>query len=481
MRERFAARAKGLESPEFRRLSALSASRIRRHYRIRPAWNRPPLCQATKIRGDMINQAGNRFAKLPCRATIEVMAIFANVAALLSNSALRSSGPELAGHTLPRLHGPRPRGYVAVGGRWASASFLALTLLPGCASEPEDESAKVGIDAGKTGKTDKKKSADDDDSGDTNSPVDDGAKDKLPDDLDEPKGKNKDNGPSEGSTLDECDKIDLVFVIDDSRSMKTSQESLIADFPNFIKVLDAYRTKEGKPLDYRISVTTSSVSHTMHPLIGPAIEHKGDDGRFRAKNGVDQRECLEKDAKWIEHDDPKISERFSCVAEVGTEGLGIEMQMLALNLSVSARITDGDNKGFLRKDALLAAVILTDEDDCSVEDQDLEPGFNFTQCLDGVNLPEDVMKPERSIELLDKAKQNERARWALGVLVNENKCTPGPNGPQPGAPKKRLKGLTDAAGDNAVYVPICEGKFAESLNKVLDTFTEACQEFPPPK
>lgn len=59
-----------------------------------------------------------------------------------------------------------------------------------------------------------------------------------------------------------CDKMDLVFVIDDSGSMKQEQDNLRANFPMFVEVLDAYITRSGKPLDYRVAVTTTGVDVT---------------------------------------------------------------------------------------------------------------------------------------------------------------------------------------------------------------------------
>lgn len=305
----------------------------------------------------------------------------------------------------------------------------------------------------------------------------------LPDDpssLPDPggAGKGKGQGPEEGAPEEQCDKIDFVFVIDDSRSMTMDQLGLIGNFPKFIEVLNAYRNKDGDPLDYRIAVTSSSISYE---ITAEGESFTGDDGLFRTTNkSKDGRSCWSEDRRWIERGDKDLQERFSCAAEVGKDGLGHEMQMLALSMSLEDRVKSGDHEGFLRDDALLAAVVLTDEDDCSKEDQTIE---NMGVCSDGANsFPSTLMKQKELVARLDAVKDNTRARWALGVL-SKYICLPDLNGgwiPVEG-PKQRLKGLVSEAGENAVYVQICDDDYAKHLNTILDTFTEACENFPPPK
>src|SRR5262245_34619860 len=55
-----------------------------------------------------------------------------------------------------------------------------------------------------------------------------------------------------------CSKMDLLFVIDNSGSMGQEQTNLIANFPNFINVLDM------SGLDYRVAVTTTSRNYTYY-------------------------------------------------------------------------------------------------------------------------------------------------------------------------------------------------------------------------
>ncbi len=79
---------------------------------------------------------------------------------------------------------------------------------------------------------------------------------------------------------------------------------------------------------------------------------------------------------WLEAGDPNLAETFACAAELGTGGPGAEMPLLALDWALTRRLEDGSNAGFFRDDALWAIVIMTDQDDCSREDDGfiLPPG-----------------------------------------------------------------------------------------------------------
>lgn len=287
-------------------------------------------------------------------------------------------------------------------------------------------------------------------------------------------------GGGGGGATDRCNRMDLVFVIDDSGSMREEQDNLAANFPDFISVIDNYQTDSGQPLDYRIAVTTSGrdVTYTIDPpevcLPGlgcadppalPPSTEDGDNGAFVEKCGMSRR--------WIERADGDVSETFSCAARVGTGGPSIEMPLYATELALTTRMTDGVNQGFLRDDALLAMVILSDEDDCSRTDDD------FTIETDSCH-PEwpENLAVDHFTSVFDTLK-GERGRWAAAVIA----------GPGPGACRsdefgdainaRRLQEFVSTTGENAVFSSICQGDLSGALSGALDTFAAACEAFPP--
>jgi hypothetical protein len=185
---------------------------------------------------------------------------------------------------------------------------------------------------------------------------------------------------------------------------------------------------------------------------------------------------------WIERSDPDVSGTFSCVAEVGTGGSSIEMPLHMLELSLTERVADGANAGFLRDDALLAVVVLTDEDDCSRLDDPITLTIPDPTMATAAVDTCDPMAPEilpiaRFLSAYDAAKMD-RGRWAMAVIA----------GPGPGTctsafgdaiEAARLQDFIGMAGDNTIFSSICDGDLATPLMQALETFDTACQSFPP--
>jgi hypothetical protein len=163
--------------------------------------------------------------------------------------------------------------------------------------------------------------------------------------------------------------LDLLFVIDNSHSMKLEQENLQRNFPKFMDVLQ--NIKGGLP-DIHIGVVSTNVG-AGNILISEnrACSFPGGDrGQFKppADSG------LEPGAKFIiatnggTQDnlvgDATITEVFAKMANLGIEGCGYEHQLQAARLALHENVTPSNAK-FLRKDAYLAIIFITDEDDCS--------------------------------------------------------------------------------------------------------------------
>jgi hypothetical protein len=124
------------------------------------------------------------------------------------------------------------------------------------------------------------------------------------------------------------------------------------------------------------------------------------------------------------------------------------------------------NSGFLRDDALLAVVYLTDEDDQSTT-QD-----NFTITV--TSQPPIDWNPQDQVSFFDTLKGN-RTRWAAGVIAGDGDCS---SGFGMAADAVRLKQFVTLANGNgstqAVFSSICDGDLTGGLKKALDTFQAAC-------
>jgi hypothetical protein len=283
-----------------------------------------------------------------------------------------------------------------------------------------------------------------------------------------PGGTGSIGGPQAGENpkADECQKMDIVFVVDDSGSMKEEQSNLAANFPKFVKVLDGFKTKSGSTLDWRIAVTTTGrdIKYNIEiPGFGSLPQNEtGDNGAFRNK-----KECGAT-KRWVDKSDANATSTFSCLAEAGTGGASIEMPLYALKLALNDRMADGTNAGFLRADALLAVVVLTDEDDCSREDN------NFTIQNDNCATMQNVKPVSDYAAMLDTAAKGP-GRWATAVIAGEKSCT---SSFGDAVEAKRLKDFVGLAGKNGTFSSICAGDLSGALQKALDTFDAACKSFP---
>ena len=184
---------------------------------------------------------------------------------------------------------------------------------------------------------------------------------------------------------------DILFVIDNSGSMGREQVVLANNFSSFIDVLES----EDVGASYRIAVTDSEGfgfidATSCRQRLGEFTQRVqlGADGPVY---DLDERQagCLDvcdyddieivptttdddpvpKPRPWLEKTDGKVnlpagismSDAFECIGPQGINGEGLEAPLEAMLASVS-----NNRDGFVRDNALLAVIILTDEADCSM-------------------------------------------------------------------------------------------------------------------
>ncbi|MEO8702274.1 MAG: hypothetical protein ABI867_19675 [Kofleriaceae bacterium] len=175
--------------------------------------------------------------------------------------------------------------------------------------------------------------------------------------------------------------VDILFMIDDSPSMADKQANLAANFPNFINKL---ASNPGGLPNLHLGVissdmgTSGSGSATPAPGIGQ-IGQGGCAARGKAGALTVNGAPLDAGSKFaIDVATPgggrqtnftgNLAEVFGQMARLGAGGCGFEQPLAAIKAALD---NNPSNAGFLRPDALLAIVLLTDEDDCSAKDAGL--------------------------------------------------------------------------------------------------------------
>ena len=237
---------------------------------------------------------------------------------------------------------------------------------------------------------------------------------------------------ADAAESNECRQMDIVFVVDNSGSMSEEQTNLKSNFPKFVDVLNAYKTKSGAQLDYRLAVTSTDVVTGLK-------------GAFASGGGVSRA--------WLERTDANLTTVFTQRASLGTTGSSIECGLEALKLGINSPV----NTGFFRKDALFGIVILTDEDEGGLENQPKGTSETYLTAFDAL--------------------KEQRARWAGAVIAGEKQCSSAGFGSAGEA--VRLKDFIGKAGKNGVFSSICEGDLPKGLSQALATFDAACRNFPP--
>ncbi|HEY2899542.1 MAG TPA: vWA domain-containing protein [Polyangia bacterium] len=185
--------------------------------------------------------------------------------------------------------------------------------------------------------------------------------------------------------INSSNKLDVIFMIDNSDSMAAKQANLTRNFPQFMQQL---KMSSSSALDVHIAVISSDLGAGPQALID-SCRPGGDNGAFqhtaRGKGGTCTavpRGSFISSGPDGNNFDGAIEDVFSCIAELGFSGCGFEHQLASLRRALGGDPTapmPAENAGFLRADARLGVVIITDEDDCSAPpDTDLFTGLTDT-------------------------------------------------------------------------------------------------------
>jgi hypothetical protein len=171
-------------------------------------------------------------------------------------------------------------------------------------------------------------------------------------------------------------KVDVLFMVDNSPSMDAMQSELKAHFGDFFDVFQNL-AKDGTYADLHIGVVTSDYGAGDTAHLDCDASPGGQRGHLQPIGAHADAGCLPPmNAPFIEYAfDPKggmatsnlpagqdLVKTFTCMASVGSQGCGFEHQLESVYAALK---NTNENKGFLRSGALLTVVFVTNEDDGS--------------------------------------------------------------------------------------------------------------------
>jgi hypothetical protein len=164
--------------------------------------------------------------------------------------------------------------------------------------------------------------------------------------------------------------VDMLFLVDDSSSMRLSQDNLNRNFPTFMtRLMDP----PGLP-NIHVAVISSDMG-AGDGSVASCDSTGGKNGIFQyTARGTCTSTGLQNGATFIENVGGvanytgALPDVFTCIAALGEGGCGFEHQFASITRALGVDGLGGppsENAMFLRPDAYLVIVMITNEDDCS--------------------------------------------------------------------------------------------------------------------
>lgn len=163
-------------------------------------------------------------------------------------------------------------------------------------------------------------------------------------------------------------KADILWVVDNSVSMEEEQRMVMDGAAAFVDTFDT------TGIDFHLGLITTDVeSEDAGALVGTP--------------------------PYLTADTEDYEELFREKVDVGIAGDDQESGFEAAMLALTSPLTEGTNAGFLRDDAALSIIVLSDEDDCSdwgaLEDTRTDACYEFTDELTSVT---DIVEMMRGLK-----------------------------------------------------------------------------------
>jgi len=287
-----------------------------------------------------------------------------------------------------------------------------------------------------------------------------------------------------------CQRVDLLFIVDNSASMYDEQQNLLQSFPSFIGEVEDVLGNH----DYQVMVVDTDVgewsgcyesiynsfdcdlwcasancpsgcdcecnAEQCAPFASFTCDGALGAGRIESGDGSS---CGLAGRRYITGSDADASAEFECAALVGIAGEPSERPMQALGEAIGPLAEAGGcNAGFLRDDAILVVVLISDEEDAA-----------------------SLGDPPEWYDAVVAAKHgNPNSVVVLGLLGDPDleggicgPFDPVDNSGAIAAPRLRAWVETFPAGD---WASVCNADYTPFFHAAISVIDEACEDFVPP-
>lgn len=275
----------------------------------------------------------------------------------------------------------------------------------------------------------------------------------IPDKLDVASGADSGGGGDDASGSDGCQRVDVILSVDNSSSMTEEIDALQG--PVLDSLPAALLSVNGGIEDFQLAVIDACPK--------PAFFHdRGVSGPCDFSTGKN----------YMRSDSPDISAEFSCVSEFVPDGYGAapdecldegdlndddEQAAWTSARAIAADSLMAANGGFLRDDALLFVVAVTDEDESLV----------------------DVASPDMIFDAIVAAKGGDASRVVFLGVAGASNCD-GAYGSAEQADTMAAVVDRFAMQGRGVFWDICQGDLEQAfLTTIAELVDPACEEFTP--
>ena len=255
-----------------------------------------------------------------------------------------------------------------------------------------------------------------------------------------------DGGPGTGHGADDpgCRHIDVVLSVDDSSSMQEEMSALSNDvFPAFARRL--LEISDARVDDFRVAVQDACPT--------PATYHtRGEGGDCGFASGK----------PWMVSGEANLEDKFRCVGAIDSSDYACtgnnddEQPASAAAASFEDPARTGGNAGFLRSNALLVVVSITDEDEQPTPDADAAS----------------------VAARLAAAKGGDMSKMVFLGIAGGRSCE-GTYGHADDAVKMKAIAGEFAARGRGVFWDLCDGRLEDGLGAALQVIENACDDFEP--
>ncbi len=233
-------------------------------------------------------------------------------------------------------------------------------------------------------------------------------------------------------------QTDILFVVDNSDSMREEQEGVARELPTFVQVL---QQGAGVTQNLRVGLVDTSVYAAWFNGTGESVFAYPRAGWLKVFPAADGG--VSDGATWLTDPDPEIVTRLAAgIRQLGLDGSYQETPFESARIALTGTgfwqgLPDGGNPnaGFLRPGARLLVIAVSDEDDCSEMSHD-PPSvyYTVTDGQDFCTLHEDRLTPVgdyvTAFQRLDDGKGRFReVLWgAIAPVARSNKVAQGVEG-----------------------------------------------------